>query len=252
VFAAPGGAYHARTVRSLRYYDDNNWVALDLLDAYSLLDDNSCLTAAENVFAYLISGWDAKYGGGIIWADGRPERPTVSTAPAIIIAARLAVITHQESYATWARRFYNWMNSTMRGSNGLYWDHVLADGTIDRDIVSYNQGAMIDANLALATMTGQGYYLREARRIADAAAKALPGPWRDHGRNAAFDAIYFQSLAHLDASAAGAASLAPARDYLAWAWPAARDPRAPANQTEEDLLEQAAFVITAVSVEGAR
>jgi predicted alpha-1,6-mannanase (GH76 family) len=250
VYATTDGAFHARTIRSLRYYDDNNWVALDLLDAYALLHDQDDLTLAERVFAFLVSGWDAKHGGGIIWADGHPDRPTVSTAPAITVGLRLAAVTHQASYRAWAQRLYDWENSTMRAPNGLYWDHIQADGKIDKDIVSYNQGVMIDANVAFAALTAQGHYLAEARRIADAASRALPGPWRDHGRYAAFDAIYFQALAHLNAASANAASLAPARDYLTWAVPTAQASRPANSRTEEDLLEQAAFVITATSVGG--
>ena len=138
----------------------------------------------------------------------------------------------------------------MRAQNGLFWDHIQGDGKIDRDIVSYNQGVMIDANLAYAALTGQGHYLTEARRIASAAATAFSSPWRNRGNYAAFDAIYFQALAHLDAVSANGASLNPARDYLQWAWPVARAPRSARTRTEDGLLEQAAFVIVAVAAAG--
>jgi len=156
VYLAPGGAYHARVVRSLRYYDDNNWVALDLLDAAQVLHDPSLLQPVKQIFAFLTTGWDAKLGGGIIWADGKLDRPTVSTAPAISIALRLAAATHDPSYRAWADRLYAWMNTALRDPNGLYYDHIDGStGAIDRDLVSYNQGVMIQANLDYYSATGR-------------------------------------------------------------------------------------------------
>ena len=245
-FATPEGVYHARVIRSLRYYDDNNWVALDLLDAAGLLHDPSLIEPAKRIFSFLISGWDAKQGGGVFWADGHPDRPTVSTAPGITIGVRLSALVPSGPYSDWAGRFYAWMNSQMRGPQGLYWDHIQYDGQIDKDLVSYNQGTMIDANVAYAARTGQRSYIGVARRIAAAAAIAFPGPWRHRGDYAAFDAIYFVSLAHLAALSPGAANLAPPRDYVRWEWPTASASR-PAR-SENDLLEQAAFIQTAAAV----
>ncbi|HEY8287463.1 MAG TPA: glycoside hydrolase family 76 protein [Chloroflexota bacterium] len=248
IFLSPQGGYHARIIRSLRYTDDDNWIALDLLDAYDLLHDPAYIARAESIFAYLITAWDTKHGGGLLWADGSSDRPTVSTAPAITIAARLAVLTHKSVYRDWARRLYAWENANLGAPNGLFWDHVGMNGAIDKDIVSYNQGVMIDANLAYAKLTGSAAYLTEARHIAAAAAAALSGPRLNRGRYAAFDAIYYQALAHLNAASPKSASLEQARSFVRWFWPIARQPRAPANRTEEDVLEQAGFVSTALVV----
>jgi len=245
-FVTPEGVYHARVIRSLRYYDDNNWVGLDLLDAAALLHDSSLVAPAKRIFSFLISGWDAKQGGGVFWADGHPDRPTVSTAPGITLGVRLSALDPSGSYREWPARFYAWMNSRMRGPQGLYWDHIQYDGQIDKDLVSYNQGVMIDANVAYAVRTGQRAYIEQARRIAAATAIAFPGPWRNRGNYAAFDAIYFVSLAHLSALSPGATNLAPARDYVRWERATAAAPRL--ARLENELLEQAAFVQTAAAV----
>ena len=245
-YRAFNGVFRARVIPSLRYFDDNNWIAIDLLDASQLLQDSSMLPTVERIFSWLVSGWDSAKGGGIIWADGHADRPTVSTAPAITIGFRLAALTHNSYYSTWATRFYNWMNAVMRGPNGLYYDHIDPVGKIDRDVVSYNQGVMIDANLAYAAFSGQAHYVNQAEQIAAATAKALPGPWRNRGNYAAFDAIYFQSLAHLDAMAHGAANLAPVQDYVNWEWPVASAARG--NRSEDAMLEQSAFVLAATAI----
>ena len=88
------------------------------------------------------------HAGGLLWADGHPDRPTVSTAPAITIAARLADLTLKSVYRVWAARLYAWENANLEAPNGLFGDHLGAGGAVDKDIVSYNQGVMIDANLA--------------------------------------------------------------------------------------------------------
>jgi predicted alpha-1,6-mannanase (GH76 family) len=242
IYLSPQGGYHARIVRSLRYTDDNNWVALDLLDAYDMLHDAAYIARAEYIFAYLITAWDAKHGGGLLWSDGSDDRPTVSTAPAITIAARLAGLTHKKTYSDWAKRLYTWEYAKLGAPNGLFWDHLGKGGVVDKDIVSYNQGVMIDANVALATLSGDKSYLTKARRIATAAAAALAGPRHNRGRYAAFDAIYFQALAHLDAASRGSASLSQTQDYARWFWPTAQKARTAANRTEDDILEQTAFV----------
>lgn len=247
-YLAYNGVYHARVIPSLRYFDDNNWIALDLIDAAQLLHDPSLITTAERIFKWDVSGWDSAKGGGIIWADGHPDRPTVSTAPAITIGMRLAAITHDTYYSTWAARFYSWMNRVMRAPSGLYYDHIDAQGRIDKDYVSYNQGVMIDANLAYAASTHQAHYVNQAKAIAAATAKAFPGPWRNRGNYAAFDAIYFQALAHLNAMAPGSVSMAPVQDYVNWEWPVASSTRH--SHDEDALLEQAAFVNAAAAISG--
>ncbi|HWE62899.1 MAG TPA: glycoside hydrolase family 76 protein, partial [Chloroflexota bacterium] len=244
-YLGPGGVYHARAVPSRRYTDDNNWIALDLLDAYSLLHDPSYLSEAEKIFQYLVASWDSRQGG-IYWGDGQTQRPTVSTAPAITIGLELAQITHQGYYQTWAARFYTWENQHLRAPNGHYWDHVNGDGTIDRTLRSYNQGVMIEANLAYAKLTGQARYLAQAQRIARAANVAFAGRWHQRGDEAAFDAIYFQAIAQLKAARSNGISVAPIQDFVRWAWPAAQKPRVQHDQ--DALLEQAAFVIAATAL----
>jgi hypothetical protein len=250
-YLGPGGVDRTRTSAGRRFTDDNTWIALDLLDTYDMTRDASLLPPVERIFAFVVANWDTRHGGGLLWADGHLERCTASNGPAITVGLRLAAITGKAYYRTWADRIYAWENAQMRRPDGLYWDHIYADGrTVDRDIVSYNQGVMIDANLAYARLTGQRRYLGQARRIADAAARALPAPWRSRGMYANFDAIYVWSLAHLNAVQPGAAGMAPVQEYLTWAWPLARAPRVPAHRTEYDLLEQAGYVMEASALAG--
>jgi predicted alpha-1,6-mannanase (GH76 family) len=252
-YRAPGGMYMARAIRSLRYTDDNGWIGLDLLDAYDLLHDKRYLTNAEQIFAYLVSEWDAKKGGGIVWADGRGnhrDHPTVSTGPASTIGFRLAALTHKAYYRTWAVRMYNWENAHLCAPNGLYWDNLRANGTINKDFVAYDQGVMIDADLAYAKLTGNHKYFVAAQKLAKATAKAMPNPSLARGNLAAYDGIYFQALGHLNAMKRGAASLAPVQAFVKAERPIAISPRAAAARDEQGLLEQAAYVIATAVLAG--
>lgn len=245
-----GGVYHTRTFPSARYSDDNNWIALALLHAYDLTHDRGLLAPVERIFAYAVASWDGAQGG-VLWADTRRDRPTASTAPAITIGLRLARITGNSYYRAWADRFYTWENAYLCGPDGLYWDHYLPDGSLDRDIVSYNQGVMIEANLTYFAILRQPIYLARALKIAQTAALVLPAPWRSRGMYTDFDGIYAAALVHLNAARPGSADLGPARAYLAWAWPLASTPHSGPRRTEHDLLEQAGYVIAAASLAGA-
>lgn len=251
-YAAGGGIYHSRIqswdakpIISPRYTDDNSWIAQDLLDAYAVWHDPATLTGAEQIFQFMVSRWNVRYGG-IIWKDDIPTRPIVSNAGAVVIGARLAMLTGQPAYGAWASRIYGWINSNLRDATGLYWDHINVNGTIDRDVVSYNQGLMIEANLALGTLTGLPVYLTEARRIAAATNAALPNLGQARGNNAGFAGIYFRALAALNVATHGAADLAPARQFVQSDAQAALAPRA--THTQSDMLEQAAFVLTSAAL----
>jgi hypothetical protein len=230
-----------------RYYDDNGWVAIDLLDAYDLLHDPAMLTEAEQLFSFLTTGWDPLLGG-IRWATDRAEKPTVSTGPAIIVAARLAKLTGDPGYASWARRLLAWENANLRDPTGLYWDHILVDGTVDRDTVSYNQGVMLGALLALNKLTRQSTYFVAAERLAQLSEQALAGQRHSRGPYAAWDAIYYQALRTLADWPQGRVGMSQAQDFLAWAQSFAFASRTPAATDQSGLLEQAAYVITAATL----
>jgi hypothetical protein len=135
------------------YYDDNNWIALDLFAGYRLSGSQALLRRAEGVFQFLVSGWDTNASdvcpGGVFW--GRPPlapiRTTVSTANAALVALRLYQATGKRSYLVWAQRMYGWVTRCLAGPNGLYYDHLDSVGNVSKQEWTYNQGAMIAAGV---------------------------------------------------------------------------------------------------------
>jgi uncharacterized protein YyaL (SSP411 family) len=181
------------------YYDDNNWIALDLLAVYKLSGEQAILRRAEGVFQFLVSGWDANAGdacpGGVYWARPplRQIRTTVSTANAALAALALYQATGRSSYLVWAQRMYVWVTHCLAGRNGLYYDHLDSVGNVGKQEWTYNQGAMIAAGVLLARATGQRAYLDQARATARAALARYGGSGY-RGEPPIFVAIFFGDL----------------------------------------------------------
>src|SRR5437763_1261379 len=67
-----------------RYYDDNAWVALALVEAYCVTRDARYLDRADAALRFVLSGWDEKLGGGIYWRVDRKSKNSCSNAPAAV------------------------------------------------------------------------------------------------------------------------------------------------------------------------
>lgn len=153
-----------------RYYDDNEWVALALVDAYELRRDKQLLRRAVDVYNFLMTGEDEKLGGGIYWRENeKTSKNACSNAPAIALAARLFQVTQDRKYSKSALRWYKWTNAHLQDSDGLFWDNVRLDGSVEKTKWTYNTALMLRSNCLLYTISHEKQFLEEARRIAEAA-----------------------------------------------------------------------------------
>ena len=192
--AAPGGDV---------YYDDNEWIAQDMLDWNAVRSSPSARRKAARIFHAVTGAWDGDSRktcpGGVQWtnAPGNGDRNTVSTANGAIVGLRLFLLTHRTAYLGWARRMIGWVESCLHDPDGLYGDHIAGDGTVDRTEWSYNQGSMIEAYRLLYAATGDRADLARAESIADATLSAFRGHWS--GEPTQFAAIFFRRLLMLAA-----------------------------------------------------
>ncbi len=153
-----------------RYYDDNAWMALALLETYQALHDPQYVSWAEETFHFVLSGEDNQLGGGIYWREpDRATKNTCSNAPAIVAALRLYETTSKPEYLSAAQRLYEWTNAHLQDRDGLFLDHVDLDGQVDPSKWSYNSALMIESNIEFYRLAGDSKYLAEAQRIAHAA-----------------------------------------------------------------------------------
>ena len=156
------------------YVDDNEWIALDLLDWYGLSHDPDSLRRALRAFGLAVTGWDGRAGdpcsGGVYWVRAAPnrDRNTVTTAVGAVLGLRLYGILHRPELLWWSTRMLDWLDRCMRAPSGLYWDHIDSSGSVDTTLWSYNQGSVIAADVLLAQATGDRSALTRAEALADA------------------------------------------------------------------------------------
>src|SRR5690606_13434322 len=76
-------------------------------------------------------------GGGVLWIEGGSTLNACSTGAAGLVAARLA--GGDDPLARGAVDFL----LRLRDSDGLVADHVRADGSVDPQVFTYNQGLLV-------------------------------------------------------------------------------------------------------------
>lgn len=233
------------------FYDDNEWVALALIQHYQLTGDPFALSRAEQLFQLFQYGWDTNPShpcpGGVYWtqASWSHDRNTISNAPAAEVGLHLYLITHQASYLASAKQMYDWVNSCLLAPNGLYWDHIDLAGNINTTEWSYNQGVMLGASVLLFRATGDASYLQRAQQIAQTALNYYGTSGRWYTQDVIFNAIFFKNLLQLYAIHADGQYLSAMRAYSATLWQSV-DPRTGLLELQPSqpvpLLNQAGLV----------
>ncbi len=206
-----------------RYYDDNAWIALDLLQLAGLTGEATHVAAAAALFGFLATGEDP--AGGVLWVEGNRSRNTCSTGPTAQVALRLHLATGEARYLDFAQRQMTFLDQALRTDDGLYRDNVGADGVVEPTVWSYNQGTPIGASVLLGRITGDTAWIARATRTATSAAAHFgrdDGWWR---QPPVFNAIFFRNLLALLAVAPSPTLLAMMDEYLERVWTQARHRR---------------------------
>jgi hypothetical protein len=212
--AGPGGT---------KYYDDNDWIGIELLRAYRLTHDPAVLASAEAVMAFEMAGWDTNpehaCPGGIPFSNSaeNTDRNTVTTAPAAELGTQLYRITHKAQYLQFAVKAYEWVRHCLLAPSGLYADHISPRGAVEPMLWSYNQGTMIGAGTLLYQATGNSGYLYDARQTARAAL-AWFTPERLGSEIPFFPSVYFRNVLYLDSVTHDPPGKRLAQAYVDYAW----------------------------------
>ncbi len=212
----PGGA---------KYYDDNDWVALELVRLYQLTHKQALLGSAEGIMAFEMAGWQE--GPGIACPGGIPfsnlstdnERNTVTTAPAAELATLLYKLTHNIQYLQFAEKAYDWVRQCLAEPSNpyLYADHIGRKGAVEPALWSYNQGSMIGAGTLLYQATDNSGYLWLARQTA-AASLAYFSLEHLIAENPFFVEVYLRNLMYLDSVTHDPPGTGLAQEYVNYAW----------------------------------
>jgi hypothetical protein len=186
------------------YYDDNEWVGIELMRLYKLHHEAPMLERAEQIMSFVMSGWQTNpklaCPGGVPFSNSpaNTDRNTVTDAPAAELGVQLYQVTGNGGYLQFAQTAYEWVRRCLLSPSGLYFDHIRPHGVIGEALWSYNQGTMIGAGALLYQATGNGAYLYQARQTAKAAL-AYFSLGRLLSENPFFPAVYFRNLMYLDA-----------------------------------------------------
>jgi hypothetical protein len=239
--AGPGGT---------KYYDDNDWVGLELVRLYQLTHQTALLGSAEGIMAFEMAGWQERPGlaceGGLPFSNdiSNGERNTVTTAPAAELGTLLYRFTHNVAYLQFAEKAYEWVRNCLQQPANLYADHIGDKGVVEPKLWSYNQGSMIGAGALLYQATGNGAYLYQARQTAQAALEYFNNE-RLGSEIPFFVSVYFRNLLYLDSITHDPPGPSIAQNYVNYAWQARRSSNnlfvfgSPASA---QLLVQAAIV----------
>jgi hypothetical protein len=233
-----------------KYYDDNEWIGLQLVRAYRVLGDRRLLALAAELFRLVVFGWDGNARhpcpGGVWWTqrEGTFKRNTVSNAPGAELGLELYQITRRPIYLQWSRRMYHWVRVCMRETSGLYVDNIDLNGTIDKSIFIYNQGTMLGAEVLLYQISGDAKYLARAQEAASTTLAYFTAAQLE-GQNPFFFAIFADNLLRLNALAPNPAYTAYLEEYANRAWNTYRNPESGLfdfhDQRPTLLLQQAAM-----------
>ena len=154
-----------------RFYDDNDWLAIDFCDLYALTKNEQYLEKAKALYTYIYSGWDDVLGGGIYWCEQKKtSKNTCSNAPATVLCMKLYNLTKDSTYLQQAKQTYDWTKTNLRDPEDcVYWDNVRLDGSIGKEKYTYNSGQMIQAGVLLYQQSGDESYLNDAKETAKGA-----------------------------------------------------------------------------------
>jgi hypothetical protein len=216
--AGPGGA---------KYYDDNEWVGIELARVYELTHNASALGSAEGIMAFVMAAWQTAgpEGEALVCPGGVPfsnaaentERNTVTDGPGAELAMQLYRITGNVQYLQFAEMAYEWVRDCLLQPGGLYADHIGPHGAVAQTYWSYNQGTMIGAGTLLYQATGNSAYLYQARQTARAAREYFI-PERLGAENPFFPSVYFRNLLYLDSVTHDPPGPKIAQAYVDYAW----------------------------------
>lgn len=182
---APGyNSYIMAEGKEERFYDDNQWIGLACMDAYHRTKDKQYLQTGEEIYRFMMTGFDTVSGGGLYWKEGdKTTKNTCSNGPGVLLALQLYKATGQKTYLDTALLLYNWTNKNLLAPEGVYYDHIkLPSRKIDKQFYTYNAGTMLQANTILYELTKDKQYLNEANHLAGSALRVFfkNGRWPSH------------------------------------------------------------------------
>lgn len=181
-----------------RFYDDNQWIGIALMDAYKRSGKAAYLKDSKEIYRFMMTAYDTAAGGGLYWQEGKlSSKNTCANGPGIILALQLYKATANKKYQDTALMLYNWVNRHLQAPSGLYFDNIsTTTGKVDEKKYSYNTGTMMQSGLYLYEVTNDPRYLNAVIAVGDSAMHYFldSGKFRD---GYWFNAVLLRAYQHL-------------------------------------------------------
>lgn len=156
-----------------KYNDDITWAVLFCVRGYLLTGNKTYLEKGKDQYDKMYKrAYNNKFGGGLLWFQGKTTKNACIEGPAAVAACYLAEATGDSTYYDKAIALYNWSKIyILNMKTGKVRDHVDIDrrtGLLRTSDVSftYNEGTFLGAATMLYKHTKEAFYLEEAKKIA--------------------------------------------------------------------------------------
>jgi uncharacterized protein YyaL (SSP411 family) len=187
-----------------KYYDDNSWAIVALVDCFEVTGVAAYRDrAAEIMERFILGGWDASgKPGGMRWGTdptkaNTSDKSACSTSGAALAAFRLAKVgVRRDYYLKWGRGALDWVVTRMRDKDDLVRDALREPGWRMIDTKwTYNTGAPIHAFVEHYQLSKDRSSLEEARRMGaasiDRSKRLYDGLVRDPANRYWYDSSFF-------------------------------------------------------------
>nr|KAJ3422239.1 hydrolase 76 protein [Polyrhizophydium stewartii] len=170
-----------------RWNDDIMWYALGSLTAAEVFGKAALmprsakityLQATVNTYNEVMQQYDeSSCNGGVFWSrdrtnpDNKDYKSTITNAQAILIAARLSILTGNKTYLTEADKIYAWLKGTQIITPTYHVYDGMSITKCQRHGLeySYNAGILIGGMAWMYKATGNTNYITEAGKLLDTA-----------------------------------------------------------------------------------
>jgi predicted alpha-1,6-mannanase (GH76 family) len=158
------------------YNDDIMWACIMLTRTYLHTKNERYLTIAKNNFKTVYDrAWNDKFGGGLIWYQGKTSKNACVNGPGAIAACFLAIATGDNTYYDKADNMIKWLNEMLVQNDGSVWDSIDLDNSnnykYNKWVSTYNQGTYIGATKMLYEHNNKSEYFEMAKKAAKRATK---------------------------------------------------------------------------------
>lgn len=155
------------------YNDDITWAVLFCVRGYLLTGNKTYLEKGKDQYDKMWKrAYNNKYGGGLLWFQGKTSKNACIEGPAAVAACYLAEATGDSTYYDKAIALYSWSKIYLLNmATGKVKDNIDINrrtGLIRSSNISftYNEGTFLGAAAMLYKHTKEASYLEEAKKIA--------------------------------------------------------------------------------------